>query len=80
MHELGVLTHAIKTVNKIAEENGIKQINFITLDVGKESSFVPDYLFKLYPVAIDSFARFEKSSLRINMVDGNGLVIKEIGY
>ena len=80
MHELGVLTHAIKTVEKIAEENGIKHINFITLDVGRESSFVPDYLVKLYPVAIDKFSRFENSSLKINIVDGNGLVIKEIGY
>ena len=80
MHELGVLTHAIKTVEKIAEENGIKQIDFITLDVGRESFFVPDYLVKLYPVAIDSFSRFEKSTLKINIVEGNGLVIKEIGY
>ena len=80
MHELGVLTHAIKTVDRIAEQNGIKRIAFITLDVGKESSFVPDYLNRLYPVATDNLPRFERSTLKINIVDGNGLVIKEIGY
>lgn len=80
MHELGVLTHAIKTVEKIADENGIKRIDFITLDVGRESSFVPEYLAKLYPVAIDNYSRFENSTLKINIVDGNGLLIKEIGY
>ena len=80
MHELGILCHAIRTVDKIAEQNGIKRIDFITLEVGKTSSFVPEYLHKLYPVAIDAFARMKDSELKLEMIDGEGLNIKEIGY
>lgn len=80
MHELGVLSYAIKTVNGIAEKNGVERVKFITLDVGEESGFVPDYLHKLFPVAIDGKKRFEGSELKIYIVSGKGLVIKEIGY
>lgn len=80
MHELGVLSYAIKTVDKVAEENGVERIKFITLDVGEESGFVPDYLHKLFPVAIDGKDRFEGASLNIYTVSGKGLVIKEIGF
>ena len=80
MHELGVLSYAIKTVDGVAEKNGIERIKFITLEVGSSSDFVPEYMMKLFPVAIDNRARFEGSELKIEMVDGRGLSIKEIGY
>ena len=80
MHELGVLSYAIKTVDDVADKNGVEMIKFITLDVGEESGFVPDYLHKLFPVAIDGKKRFQGSELNIYIVAGKGLVIKEIGY
>ena len=79
MHELGVLSYAVKTVDGIAEKNGVKRIKFITLEIGTESGFVPEYLEKLYPVATDGKERFKDSELKIEMVSGKGLVIKEIG-
>jgi N-acetylmuramoyl-L-alanine amidase len=79
MHELGVLSYAVKTVDGIAEKNGVKRIKFITLEIGTESGFVPEYLEKLYPVATDGKERFKGSELKIEMVSGKGLVIKEIG-
>lgn len=80
MHELGVLSYAIKTVDGVAEKNGVDRIKFITLDVGEESGFVPDYLFKLFPVVIDGKERFKDAELKVYIVSGRGLVIKEIGY
>lgn len=80
MHELGVLSYAVKTVDGIAEENGVDRIKFITLEIGAQSGFVPEYFLKLYPVAIDGKERFEDSHLKIEMVTGRGLTIKEIGY
>ena len=80
MHELGVLSYAVKTVDGIAEQNGVKQIKFITLEIGTESGFVPEYFMKLYPVATDGKKRFRKSQLNIITVPGTGLVIKDIGY
>lgn len=80
MHELGVLRNVIKTVSKVAEDNHIERIQFVTLEVGAESSFVPAFFEKLYPAAIDSFPLFENSTLKLVTVPGKSLVIKEIGY
>lgn len=80
MHELGILLHALKTVSGVAENNSIKSIKHITLEVGEESGVVPDYMNKLYPVATDSYPLFKNAELRLEMVPGKGLVIKEIGY
>ena len=80
MHELGVLCHAIKTVDQIAQKNGIQQVSFITLEIGDKSSFVPEFFTKLYPVAVENYPRFENSTLKMEIVSGSGLNIKEIGY
>ena len=80
MHELGVLRHAVKTVTAIAEKNNIKKIKHITLEVGRESDFVPMFLEKLFPVATDGFPLMKGAQLRLEMVPGRGLQIKEIGY
>ena len=45
MHELGVVFHCIKEVNKIAEENGVKKINSVTVEIGEVSAVLP-YLFE----------------------------------
>ena len=80
MHELGVLNQVVKTVSRIAEQNSIASIRHITLQVGAVSGFVPRYLTKLFPVAADSCPVLQKTKLRIEMVEGRGLSIKEIGY
>ena len=80
MHELGVLHQVVKTVSRIAAENRIPGIRHITLEVGLQSGFVPRYLTKLFPVAVDSCPVLEKARLHIETVPGRGLTIKEIGY
>ena len=80
MHELGVLHQVVKTVGRIAEENRIAVIRHITLEVGTLSGFVPRYLTKLFPVAVDSCPVMQKARLYIEMVQGKGLSIKEIGF
>ena len=80
MHELGVLRQIVKTVGRITEQNHIEQVKHITLEVGETSGFVPYYLTKLFPAAADAYRELHKTELRISMVPGKGLVIKEIGY
>ncbi len=80
MHELGVLNQVVRTVSRIADQNHIDKIKHITLDVGIDSTFVPVFLTKLYPVAIDRMELLKGSELKINMVPGTGLQIKDIGY
>ena len=80
MHELGVVSYAVKTVDEIATKNAVDKIKFITLQVGYESGFVPEYMHKLFPVATDNNPKFKNSELKIEMIPGKGLFIKEIGY
>ena len=80
MHELGVLHQVVKTASRIAEENQIRRIRHITLEVGDVSGFVPQYLTKLFPVAADGSPVLKRAKLRIENVQGRGLTIKEIGY
>ena len=80
MHELGILRHIVATVENVARQNAITAIRHITLDVGRESTFVPAYLTKLFPVAIDGNPLLAHATLRINSVEGTGLIIRDIGY
>ena len=80
MHELGVLLQAVKTANRIAEENKIKRIKQMTLEIGEESGFVPVFFEKLFPVAIENFPVMADAELHMEMAAGKGLKIKEIGY
>lgn len=43
MHELGVVFHCIKQVNEIAEENNVKKINSVTVEIGEVSTVIPYY-------------------------------------
>ena len=80
MHELGILRHIVATVAQVAEQNSITAIRHITLHVGRESTFVPAYLTKLFPIAIDGNPLLAHANLRIHAVEGTGLIIRDIGY
>ncbi len=80
MHELGVLRQIVGTVERITAQNGIDKVAYIALEVGQTSGFVPMYLHKLFPVAVDGHPVLQHTELRVEPVSGAGLVIKEIGY
>ena len=80
MHELGVLLQAVKTVNKVAEEHRIGKIKVLTLEVGDRSGFLPVFFEKLFPVAIEKFPVMAEAELKIEVIPGKDLRIKEIGY
>lgn len=80
MHELGVLIQAVKTVDQIAKKNKIKKVKHITLEVGEESGYVPVFLTKLFPVAVEHFPVMQDTKLKIEMVPGRKLQIKDLGY
>lgn len=80
MHELGVLKNAVNQVSAVAEKNSIKRIKFMTLEIGTESTFVPAFFEKLFPVAIDGIELFEGAELKMEAAKGKSLIIKEIGY
>ena len=44
MHELGIVVHISKTLEELAQENNITDIRRVTLQIGKVSGIVPEYL------------------------------------
>jgi len=43
MHELGVIIEVVKTVEKFAEKNSVKQIDTLVLQIGELSSMISIY-------------------------------------
>ncbi len=43
MHELSIVTHVAKTLDEIAEENQLKKIGSVTLEIGEVSGIITDY-------------------------------------
>ena len=80
MHELGILNHVVRTVDRIAQENRIEKIDHITLEVGEASGCVPAFLEKLFPIAIEKQPKMQETDLKIVIAEGKGLSIKDIGY
>lgn len=89
MHELGIVFEIIKTVEKVAIEQKLDEIDTIVLEVGELSSIVPMYLEECFPAAIDNRARFKDTKLKIEIILGEGKclqcgkvfnVIKNKGY
>jgi len=44
MHELGVTFYVVKDVKKVAEENQIDKIDFVTLEIGEVSGVINEQL------------------------------------
>ena len=66
MHELGIVMHVAKTLNELAEEQDLKKIGSVTLQIGEVSGIINDYFtdcwdyFKVKsPVLKDSVMKIE---------------------
>ena len=44
MHELGIVFHVIKSVEKVAKENDITEIASVTLELGQVSGVIFSYM------------------------------------
>lgn len=69
MHELGILSAMVKTIEKIAETEKLEKIEKIVLEVGELSGVVPSYLESCYPAAV--YKTFmENTKLELQIVPG----------
>jgi hydrogenase nickel incorporation protein HypA/HybF len=78
MHELGVIIEVVRTVEKIAAGQNLKKIESLTLQIGKLSSIVPEYIEKSYPVAVDGTI-LQDTKLIIDVLPANGMC-RECGH
>lgn len=52
MHELGVVFHIMDSLDEVARENDVTQIQSVTIEVGEVSTVIPYYLTDCWAWAI----------------------------
>ncbi len=52
MHELGVISSMVKTIEEIIKEQGFTKVQKLVLEVGELSGVVPHYMEVCYPAAV----------------------------
>ena len=52
MHELGVVFHIMDSLEEVAKENDVTQIQSVTIEVGEVSAVIPHYLTDCWDWAI----------------------------
>lgn len=72
MHELGVVIEVAKTVEKVAIENNLTEIERLVLQIGELSSMIPKYIESCYPVAVENTI-LENTKLDIEVIPANGM-------
>lgn len=70
MHEIGVLTEAVKTVEQVAVENGIEHVKYITLEIGELTGYLPVFFEKYFPVVVEDRPTVKGAELRMQIIPG----------
>lgn len=73
MHEIGVLEEAVKTVVKIAEENKIEHVAYITLEIGELSGYLPVFFEKYFPIVTEDRPVVKDAKLHMQIIPGEAL-------
>lgn len=69
MHELGVVFHCIKEVNRIAAENNIKKISCVVVEIGEVSAVIPYYFEDCWNWAVKRETVLKDAAVRIEKID-----------
>lgn len=69
MHELGIISAMLRTIEDIAKKEGLVNVEKIVIQVGQLSGAVPSYMEDCYPAAVYK-TFFEKTKLELEIVPG----------
>ncbi len=69
MHELGVVFYVVRDVKKVAEENRVKKVSAVTLEIGEVTGIVHDYLIDCWNWARKKEPVMEEAKLKIDQID-----------
>ena len=83
MHELGIVFHVIKSVEKIGEENGLTNVASVTLELGEVSGAIPHELESCWNWAVKKTVQFGRpcphcGSEKTWLKQGSEINLKEI--
>jgi len=69
MHELGLISAVVTTVEKIMKEENLTTVEKIVLQVGELSGVIPRYVEECYPAAVYK-TPLEKTKLEMEVIPG----------
>lgn len=69
MHELGVVFHVIDDVKQVAQENNVKHVNSVTLQIGTVTGIVPSYLTDCWNWAVTKHEILNNCKLNIEKIE-----------
>ena len=69
MHELGILSAVVKTVEQIVKDENLTKVDSIVLQVGELSGVVPSFIEECYPAAVYKTS-LEDTELELEIVPG----------
>lgn len=73
MHEIGVLTEVIKTVEEVASQNQIDKVKYITLEIGELTGYLPVFFEKYFPIVTEDKPLVREAELNMQIVRGEAL-------
>ena len=76
MHEIGVLEEAVKTVERIAKDNQIDKVRFITLEIGELTGYLPVFFEKYFSVVVEDKPVLKDAELRMHIVKGEAICVE----
>ena len=65
MHELGIVFHTIKTVERVGADNGLTEIASVTLELGEVSGAIPKELVSCWDWAVQRSDLLRGAALHI---------------
>lgn len=69
MHELGIVYHVIKEVEKVGEENSLTKVASVTLQVGEVSGVVPMFLTDCWKWSVEKSPLLKGSELKFETIE-----------
>ena len=68
MHELGVVFHTLDTVKRIADENNVKRVASITVEIGEVSTVIPDLFEDCWNWAVKKETVLKDAGVKIERI------------
>ena len=69
MHEVGIISAMLKTIEAVMEEEHLTRVEKIVLQVGELSGVLPHYMRECFPAAVYK-TRFQDTKLELDIVPG----------
>lgn len=69
MHELGIVMHVVDQAEKAAEENDVKKVLKLTLEIGEVSSIVPELFTECFEWAKKKTEHLRETELKLIILE-----------